>query len=745
MSNFETERLKKYLELVTRKHNGIDTVINRLASKKPTRKAAGLESMASEVPDLSQVKSGIQAMKRGEALAPPARMGLEAIIFPDIRPVIDIVDGKYTSTHELWTQLSNDAAIRNRIESVIPSVGRIELPGNRRYPYGGTGFVVGDGLIMTNRHVAEIFAQGLGDRRLQFMPGEKAGINFVKELRQPDAPTLMVRRVVMIHPYWDMALLSVDGLPENHKPLKLSLSDPREMDGQDIFVIGYPASDPRNPADVQDQLFSGNYGVKRLQPGELHSGMRTSSFGKMVTAATHDCSTLGGNSGSVICNIDTGEVMALHFGGLYQEQNFGVPASELAKDDRVIKAGVQFASNPPGGGTSWSNWWARADTMEAVGDGNGVQQTVQANSSNSAIDTAISVKNADGSVSFEVPLRITIQLGAQQPTPSKTESVFADVLEAAGAKPRNTDYGSREGYNPDFLNTGELEGPAVSVPMPSAKSADVLAPVDGGGDTLLYQNFSVQMHAKRRLALFTASNVTKDPALKKPEAGRDYTRKGLGGESDKWYPDPRVDAKHQLPDVFFTKDRKAFDKGHIVRRDDVAWGRTYDDLLLGNTDSFHVTNCSPQVSGFNRSANGEDNWGDLENHVLSEAANERLCVFAGPVLAADDKVFSGVGERGSSISARIPERFWKVIVARVDNGIAAFGFVLEQDLSDVSWEEFAVPEEFAPALCALTDIEAMTGVVFGPSVRDADQFETLRGQDVAKRSNVKKRKKREVA
>ena len=740
MSNFETGRLKNYLDLITRKQNNLEEVVERLRESKSKTAAAGLESMAPKAADMEHVKSGILAMKRGDAVTPDQRNGMEAIIFADIRPAINIVNGTFSSTHSLWTKLSDDAAIRTRIESAIPSVGRIELPGNRRYPYGGTGFVIGKGLLMTNRHVAEIFARGLGDRNVDFAPGEKAGINFIRELGGPEGETLMVRRVVMIHPYWDMAILSVDGLPDAHKPLKLSLDDPRQMDGNEIFVIGYPASDPRNPADVQDQLFGGNYGIKRLQPGELHSGMKTSSFGKMVDAATHDCSTLGGNSGSAVFNMATGEVLALHFGGLYQQQNFAVPASELARDDRVLKAGVEFNGNPPGGVNSWSGWWTRADAVEGISGDANQQPIAKTMMANPGVDTSLSVRNADGAVSFEIPLRITIQLGPVPSTSARTETVTGDLTEAP-APPRDTHYGTRKGYDPLFLNSGELEGLAVSVPMPQAKDAAVVAPVDAGGNTLNYQNFSLQMQAKRRLALFTASNVTKDPQLKKPEPGRDYSRKGLGGESDRWYPDPRIDAKYQLPDVFFTKDRKAFDKGHIVRRDDVAWGTSYDALLRGNADSFHVTNCSPQVGNFNRSANGKDNWGDLENHVLSEAANERLCVFAGPVLADDDQIFSGVGERGSTISARIPARFWKVIVARVDEGIAVYGFVLEQDLSDVAWEEFTVPAEFAPTLCDLGDIETMTGVIFDKSIRAADQFNNERGQEIAMRANVKKRKR----
>ena len=59
--------------------------------------------------------------------------------------------------------------------------------------------------------------------------------------------------------------------------------------------------------------------------------------------------------------------------------------------------------------------------------------------------------------------------------------------------------------------------------------------------------------------------------------------------------------------MFYSKDRKAFDKGHIVRRDDVAWGRTYDELRRANGNTYHVTNCSPEVNEYNRSTLGQEN------------------------------------------------------------------------------------------------------------------------------------------
>src|SRR5262249_52405439 len=132
---------------------------------------------------------------------------------------------------------------------------------------------------------------------------------------------------------------------------------------------------------------------------------------------------------------------------------------------------------------------------------------------------------------------------------------------------------------------------------------------------LKYHRFSVVMHRGRRLALFTASNLDWR-ASQRTINGKKPTRSQLSGLADgqieQWVTDWRIPKEHQLPDLFFTRDNGAFDKGHIVRRDDVAWGKTFEEIQKGNGDTYHTTNCSPQVAGFNQSARGEDNWGDLE-------------------------------------------------------------------------------------------------------------------------------------
>ena len=41
----------------------------------------------------------------------------------------------------------------------------------------------------------------------------------------------------------------------------------------------------------------------------------------------HDASTLGGNSGSAVIDLETGEAVGLHFAGSYLQANYAVPAS----------------------------------------------------------------------------------------------------------------------------------------------------------------------------------------------------------------------------------------------------------------------------------------------------------------------------------------------------------------------------------------------------------------------------------
>jgi endonuclease G len=731
------ELIAAYITKVARKHDVTELL-------QPKRQKSGLES--AEVPSQNFLEShaaattGIDEILKGHAPTPQQSSGLEAIILPRIRPVLDVIGGDFHTDHPLWQMLNDDQAIRGRLRKAIPSIGRIELPGNPAYPYGGTGFVVGERLIMTNRHVAEIFSSGLGIRELNFKAGFRAGINFLHELNSPPGNTLMVKRIVLIHPYWDLALLSVDGLPKEAAPLSLSLRDIPADPMIEVAAIGYPAFDYRNDAGEQNDLFRNIFGVKRLQPGTLGGRQNTESFGKEVPAFRHNCSTLGGNSGSALIDFKQGEVIALHFGGRSHEINYGVPACELARDGRVVDAGVNFAGRAPGGVPPWDNWWRGAD--ETIADSRTAD--LDAGATDGANVTPLTktarapqmTRTSEGGVQFVVPLVVTVNLGgaAKEMVMAAGVEAASDDTEALAAPWHDGSYAGRSGYDEMFLKG------ATSIPMPDPEDPGVVARAKDGNTELKYQHFSIVMHAKRRLALFTASNVTAETALKKPESGRDYTRKGLSGlgknDQELWFVDPRLDDSYQLSDFFYTRDDGAFDKGHIVRREDVAWGETYNLVRRANGDTYHVTNCSPQVAGFNRSNLGQDNWGNLENHVLKSAATERYCQFAGPVLDAKDETFVGKIGKGTLVRVKIPSRFWKVIVAGTTTSVASYGFLLEQDLSDVSLVEFAVPSNFRRLMVPLRDLQKLAGIKFPELVLSTDQFETNEGVELALRAGL---------
>ncbi len=116
----------------------------------------------------------------------------EAIILPNERPVVDMVNGTYATPPAPFRQLGKKAA-RTRIQAALPAIGRVELPDHPSLPYGGTGFVVGHGLLMTNRHVAELFAKGLGREALSFIPGQSAAVDFLRERDRPDSLLFQVR------------------------------------------------------------------------------------------------------------------------------------------------------------------------------------------------------------------------------------------------------------------------------------------------------------------------------------------------------------------------------------------------------------------------------------------------------------------------------------------------------------------------------------------------------------------------
>jgi endonuclease G, mitochondrial len=140
---------------------------------RPSRDA-GLESIDTGI---TPAESGLKKAAEGRLheLTDEEMFGLEAIVLPQNRPVVFVKGDFYDDVEHPWEKL-NPSEVKARVSRAFPSIGCIEVPHMPQIPYGGTGFVVGKRLVMTNRHVAKLFSSGLG-LKIAYNSGDSV-INF---------------------------------------------------------------------------------------------------------------------------------------------------------------------------------------------------------------------------------------------------------------------------------------------------------------------------------------------------------------------------------------------------------------------------------------------------------------------------------------------------------------------------------------------------------------------------------------
>jgi endonuclease G len=288
-------------------------------------------------PDLDALRK----VEQRQPLTPREAARIEAIVLPNgLRPAFDIFQDSYEEVPDTWKRLNERRA---DIIPLIRGIGRVDLSGHPSKVFAGTAFVVGPDLLLTNRHVAEFFVDGLGDApALHFKPGVSASIDLKQEVSTLDSIRLTVVAPALVLDAWDAALLRLASLPAGISTLKLAGSAPSGLDGRLAAVIGYPAIDEASDLIQQIQIFRGVFFKKRLMPGRLTGFRQTTSFGKTVNALAHDCTTLGGNSGSSLIDVESALVVGLHFAGEHLVSNYAVPSWELAADSRLAAAGVEF-------------------------------------------------------------------------------------------------------------------------------------------------------------------------------------------------------------------------------------------------------------------------------------------------------------------------------------------------------------------------------------------------------------------
>ncbi len=263
---------------------------------------------------------------------------LETIVLRTARPVLAVSNNsavlEFTDAKSMfWKEKLQSAS--SLLMLAIKAIGRIEVENHPDFDWLGTGWLVEGNIVVTNRHVANLFGKK-SDSKFVFRQGSagliKASIDFLEEIDRIEENTFQITGILFIEDEDgpDIAFLSVAPTPTHMLPQFISLSDDVASKGQEVVVIGYPARDSRIPDQrLMENIFGDIYEKKRLAPG-LIQGMNNGSL-------LHDCSTLGGNSGSAVLDLKTGNAIGLHFAGRFLESNFAVPATVIRESLNKLK------------------------------------------------------------------------------------------------------------------------------------------------------------------------------------------------------------------------------------------------------------------------------------------------------------------------------------------------------------------------------------------------------------------------
>ncbi|MFF0817921.1 DNA/RNA non-specific endonuclease [Rhodococcus sp. NPDC003318] len=486
------------------------------------------------------------------------------------------------------------------------AVGRVTIRDARGVLQGyGTGFLVSPGLLLTNHHVLPDAHTARGSMvEFDFQDGVDGMPLLVHAVPlDPD-------RFFVADRERDFALVAVAGTADVLGQFgfnRLIEAEGKAIIGDFVTIVQHPRGEKKQITLRENRIVD--------VPGQfLH----------------YSADTEPGSSGSPVFN-DQWEVVALH--------HASVPAPAHAEFGGVLNEGVRISRI-----VAYLRALDLGSDQRGLVDGVFAADRMEVAAPVTAPAARSGVELGDGAVTVQVPLEITVRVGADG-----TPRAAVAEPEAISIDP---DYTTRSGYDPGFLR----------VPLPLPERGGDLSAV--ASQELRYHHFSVVMNRARRLAMFTAVNID-------GKQSRNLTR-----ERDRWIVDPRLPASDQTGEPVYRDN--PLDRGHLVRRLDPAWGPT---AKAANDDTFHFTNCTPQHHEFNA---GRTLWLGLEDYVLTNADNADIAVsvVTGPVLAPDDPQYRGVA---------LPRQFWKLVAMVGQEGrLAVTGYLLSQA---ALLDEFAEGEE----------------------------------------------------
>lgn len=639
-----------------------------------------------------------------------------------------------------------DVSFLTRGAEVSKSVGRVAYRNGRPQ---GSGVLIGNGLFLTNNHVieypnqaAELYLELDYERNLDGSVRPASRFEF--------DPTFFVSD-------------SVDGLDFT------IIGVGRRVSGnQELSHFGYsPLS------DASDKHMLGEFANIIQHPNGRFKEvvLRENRLVNRYNDSLHYVAdTEPGSSGSPVFNSEWQMIALHHWGGPWID----LPESQ-DHEDFEINEGIRISSivrmlrirafNLPTG--------SRDRLLSAINPNEHLysESNTSIDSSTAGFDSRSKSRPSgpavghDGEITWTFPIEVSVRIPSMMGQTTLNNRAEVDSpSDNLGVLSEGIDYSDRNGYQDDFLDGYEI-------PLPVPKNIDTLALLINPERRsipyeLKYQNFSVIVNKRRKLAMLTACLIDGRTSKSIGRTSRNITDlnasdTGLsemihsleGAEADSWVEDHRIRrdeysgneiySKQNVPGFPNPRDperiKRMFQKGHLVRRLDPAWG-TNARALKAELDTFHWTNAAPQVGYFNQgkadenqAGTGKGNlWRAAENYVLRNAVaeNQKVISFTGPIFRGDDRPYRNI---------KIPSKFFKV-TAWVESGeLRSIALLVDQSQVFREWpESFGAPgsqitrsaseafldddelDKIEDFLSSVSEIEALTNINFGEELRQAD-------------------------
>jgi endonuclease G len=629
-----------------------------------------------------------------------------------------------------------DANFLPRGALVSRAVLRVVVRAGARVIGYGTGFLVGEGVLITNHHVlqsADIARNSLAEAFFQY---GLAGEDEPKQTFTLDVDKLFFTdenldfTVVALSPRSDRGALAVADLGW----LPLIGTTGKVMDGEWLTIVQHPEGERKQVCVRENQL------IKRDDDVLWYS-----------------TDTLGGSSGSPVFNNDW-LVVALHHSGVPETKNdkwqtvdgrdydstrdseasIKWIANEGIRVSRIVQklsTEPQTAKHPLVAavvGVGIDDVRARLPIMtregaqlpNALSDLAAVTSTTGAGPGGASSNPPTERSSTETSMATRlINLTLAVDDGGNVSVQDQSAKE-SFLLEAAAVKPKKniimapvdpaTDW--KGGYDPNFLTDAAKPASNLIVPLPTVLDRKRIAPLldpdpytqqqvsqnEQEDGVLRYKGYSVVMNKDRCFALFSAANVNGG------------MRSDISGRNDAWLFDERIDRKYQIDNSYYAHDK--FDRGHLTRREDMEWGTDPKDAVNRANGTCTWTNCTPQHEVFNQ---GKDPsvqlWAQLEHYILEESAkfgHFKAQVITGPIFGSADPEYRDIA---------YPLEFWKVVAAvatdkKGNDHLFATAYVLGQKATIAKFgleEALEVPfGEFGTYQRPISLIENLTGLRF---------------------------------